>query len=185
MRRADLTSVEEYMARPYRIEVYRDEDYWAAEFPDLSGLVAGHETWEGLQDAIEDAKHAYFEAAIRDGRPLPLPAVRQEDFSGKLVLRLSKSLHRRAARAAEREGVSLNSFLSTALARELGVVETKEQLEGALMLFLNRGSTSFTAHSEDGTGKIERWFTAEPIGWGQSWAWVAQTAKETVAMGGR
>ncbi len=57
-------AIEDYLGLPYRMEVYYDEGYWAAEFPELPGLVAGHETWEGLQAAVEDAKRAYFDAML-------------------------------------------------------------------------------------------------------------------------
>jgi antitoxin HicB len=117
--------LDQYLRLPYRMEVYRDGDYWAAEFPELPGLAAGHETWEGLQTALDDAKRAYFEAALERGLPIPLPAERQLEFSGKLVLRLSKSIHRDAARMAERDGVSLNTFIASAVARELGRCEAR------------------------------------------------------------
>lgn len=112
--------VERYMRLPYRMEIYDDDGYWAVEFPELPGLAVGHETWEGLQAAVEDAKRAYFTAALESGRSIPEPTPAQEEFSGGLVLRLPKSLHREAARAAAREGVSLNTLIVTAVARELG-----------------------------------------------------------------
>lgn len=113
-------TIEDYLSLPYRVEVYYDDGYWAAEFPDLPGLVAGHETWEGLQAAIEDAKRAYFAAMLGSGRPVPRPRPRQEEFSGRLVLRLPKSLHRDASHAAQREGVSLNGFIVTAVGDKVG-----------------------------------------------------------------
>ena len=112
--------IEDYLRLPYRMEVYYDDGYWAAEFPELPGLVAGHETWEGLQVAVEDAKRAYFAAMLESGRPIPRPKSRQEEFSGRLVLRLPKNLHRDAARAAEGDGVSLNSFIVACVAEKLG-----------------------------------------------------------------
>jgi predicted HicB family RNase H-like nuclease len=103
------------MKRPYRIEVFWDEDYWAAEFPELPGLAAGHETWEGLLAEIEAVKRAYFESALKHGDPVPEPKA-VDQASGKLVLRLPKSLHARAARMADRDEVSLNTFLVAAVA---------------------------------------------------------------------
>ncbi len=115
----EATNVEHYMALPYRMEIYWDEDYWAAEFPELPGLVAGNETWDGLQETIEDAKRAWFESALEHGDPIPEPQAHSA-FSGKLVLRMPKSLHAEAAREADREGVSLNTLIVAALSRELG-----------------------------------------------------------------
>src|SRR5262249_41474150 len=75
----DPRQIEEYLRQPYRMEIYWDDGYWAAEFPELTGLVAGHETWEGLQAAIEDAKRTYFEAALESGRPVPAPGTRRTE----------------------------------------------------------------------------------------------------------
>ncbi|MCC7107062.1 MAG: type II toxin-antitoxin system HicB family antitoxin [Chloroflexi bacterium] len=114
------------MRLPYRAEIYWDEDYWAAEFPELPGLAAGSETWEGLATAIEDAKRVYFESALERHLPIPEPGQRPAAYSGRVLLRLPKSLHAQAARAAEQDGVSINSFLVSAVARELGrVSETR------------------------------------------------------------
>lgn len=114
----EATRVEYYMALPYRMEVYWDEDYWAAEFPELPGLVAGSDAWDRLQEKIEDAKRAWFESALEHDDPIPEPRAGNA-FSGKLVLRMPKSLHAQAARTADREGVSLNTLILTALSKEL------------------------------------------------------------------
>lgn len=114
------SAVEEYMRLPYRMEVYWDDGYWAAEFPELPGLAAGHEDRNELWSAVDDAKRAYFEAALRSGRTIPRPRGPQDEYSGNLRLRLAKSIHRHAAEAAGLEGVSLNQFISNAVARELG-----------------------------------------------------------------
>ena len=113
-------AVEQYMTLPYRMEVYFDDDYWAAEFPELSGLVAGHETWEGLLGAVEDAKRSYFTAAIEQGATLPQPIAEQDQYSGRIMLRLQKSLHGLAAKRARHEGVSLNTLIAGAVAKEIG-----------------------------------------------------------------
>ena len=47
-----------------------------------------------------------------------LPPTRQ--YSGKVNLRMPKSLHRDLARRAQQEGVSLNQTIVTALARSVG-----------------------------------------------------------------
>src|SRR4051794_21224116 len=108
-----------YMKLPYRMEIYWDEDYWAAEFPELPGLAAGADTWEELLTEVTDAKRAWFDTMIELGREIPHP--RQADgYSGKLQLRLPKSLHARASRTADAEGVSLNTFIATSIAEAIG-----------------------------------------------------------------
>jgi len=58
----------------------------------------------------------WLEISLEDGNPIPEPAP-DEDYSGKFVARLPRSLHRQLVETAEREGVSLNQFVNVALAR--------------------------------------------------------------------
>jgi antitoxin HicB len=119
-RPAAASRVAEYMQRPYLMEVVWDEDYWAATFPELPGLVAAADRWDELAQKITDAKESYFEAALEAGLPIAEPGDSSEPASGRLLLRLPKTLHRQATRAAARDGVSVNTFLVSAIARELG-----------------------------------------------------------------
>jgi antitoxin HicB len=122
---AAAARVAEYMQRPYVMEVVWDQDYWAATFPELPGLVAAADTWDELEQKISDAKASYFEAALQQGLRIPEPGDSTEPASGRVLLRLPKSLHRQATRAASRDGVSVNTFLVAAIAKELGRREAR------------------------------------------------------------
>ena len=54
-----------------------------------------------------------------DGSTVSLEEMKKglEEYSGKLVLRIPRSLHRELKRAAEREGVSLNQYMLYKLAK--------------------------------------------------------------------
>ncbi len=119
-RAAAPQTADDYMALPYRIEVYYDEDYWAAECADLPGFAAAADTWEELQAKIEDAKRSWFDAALAAGIEIRPPRPVDEPYSGKFVVRIPKSLHAAVVQAADREGVSLNTLVVAAIAKELG-----------------------------------------------------------------
>ena len=53
------------------------------------------------------------------GQTIPEPR-HDEDFSGKFVVRVPKSMHRRLSDAAQADGVSLNQWIVAALASALG-----------------------------------------------------------------
>jgi len=53
------------------------------------------------------------------GHNVPEP-LEENEYSGKLVLRLAKSVHQKAATAARRDGVSLNAFIANCVAEHLG-----------------------------------------------------------------
>ncbi len=119
---ADKT-VEEYLALPYTIEVQRDESDgevgYVARVVELPGCITQGDDFDELGEMIEDAMRGWIELAIEDGRTVPVPKPADE-YSGRFVTRISRSLHRDIARAAERDGVSLNAYVATALARSVG-----------------------------------------------------------------
>jgi len=82
------------------------------ELPDLAEYAETYEeAYDLAVDAIETAAAAYTE----QGRPFPEAQVPADDFSGRVTLRLPRSLHRALAGTAEDEGVSLNQHLVNVL----------------------------------------------------------------------
>jgi predicted RNase H-like HicB family nuclease len=78
-----------------------------AEFPDLSAF------GESPEDAVEEAKTAvegFLKVYVEDGCPVPRPKT-LKTFSGQTRLRLPKSLHSTLHQEADREGVSLNTYI--------------------------------------------------------------------------
>lgn len=112
--------VEDYLKLPYHIEVVYDDDEenpgWVAHVRELRGCITQGDTFEELGEMIQDAMRGWLEIALEDNIPIPEPAP-DEDYSGKFVVRLPRSLHRELAQRAEQEGVSLNQFVNVALAR--------------------------------------------------------------------
>jgi antitoxin HicB len=112
-----------YLSLPYTIEVIRDNDEenpgWVARVVEIPGVITQADTFEELGEMVEDAMRGWIEIAIEDGIPVPEPRP-HEEYSGKFVIRLPKSLHRELAEIADRENVSLNAFVSTALGKAVG-----------------------------------------------------------------
>lgn len=108
-----------YMNLPYTLEVSHDEDGWFAKVLELPGCMTWADTFEELGPMVEDAKRGWIEDALEHGDPVPEPRG-EENYSGKVNLRMPKSLHRDLARRAEREGTSLNQVMITTLARSVG-----------------------------------------------------------------
>lgn len=96
-------------------------------FPRLSAF------GETEEEALKEGKIAlklFIEACLSQGIPLPEPQVVQE-YSGQVRLRLSKYLHQQAARRAEAEGVSLNTFFVDAIAMRVGAETAAEHFLGS------------------------------------------------------
>ena len=66
--------------------------------------------------------YSWIEIGLEDGQPIPEP-IEAESYSGKFVVRVPRSLHRQLVEAAERDNVSLNTFVTAALARSIGAAQ--------------------------------------------------------------
>lgn len=111
---------EEILKRPYtRLIVPDDDGSYRAEILEFPGCIATAETEEEAVRALREVAMSWLASMDASGRAIPDPAHRN-DYSGKLVLRLPKSLHRKAAVAAERDGSSLNTFIVTSIAEQMG-----------------------------------------------------------------
>lgn len=105
------------MRRPYRKVITGDaEDGYLAMVPELPGCFTAGETPAEALEMLDDAMAGWFESAIERGLMVPEPAGRE---SGKLLLRMPKSMHRRLLERAEDEGVSANSLAVSLLAKGL------------------------------------------------------------------
>lgn len=126
--RSTVRTVEEYLALPYTIEVHRDDSdgelAYVARVVELPGCLTQADTFEELEEMVQDAMRAWIESALEDGAPVPEPR-QVEEYSGKFVVRVPRSLHRQLAITAERDGVSLNAYVSTKLAYAVGASITQ------------------------------------------------------------
>jgi len=95
---------------------------WLAEIPELPGCMSDGETREEALKNLEDAKKAWLRTALKRGQEIPLPKPGEEEYSGRLTLRMPRSFHRQLAQAAGREGVSLNQFILTLLSLGYGAL---------------------------------------------------------------
>lgn len=66
----------------------------------------------------EDAKRAWFTAALEDGVFIHEPQ-QLENYSGQFKLRIPKTLHRKLAIKARNEGISLNQYCVYLLSKTL------------------------------------------------------------------
>ena len=139
-----METASEYLKKPYgRLLVPEEEGGYRAEIIEFPGCFAEGETAAEAAANLEDAAHSWLESTIAKGQTVPEP-IEELDYSGKLVVRLPKSLHRRAAFAANREGVSLNQFIVSSVAEQVG---------GYRWSIFNTNRVSLTFTVRVGTGK--------------------------------
>ena len=116
------------LKRPYaRVVVPETDGTFRAEILEFPGCIAtGDSAAEALTE-LEEVAVAWLSAALAQGQKIPEP-LEAVEFSGRLVLRMPRSLHKKAARLAEREGVSLNQLIVTSLAEHVGASSRAAQM---------------------------------------------------------
>jgi antitoxin HicB len=113
-------NLEYYLNLPYTREFIPDPTGgWDIRIKELPGCISQGETPEEAMRMIEDAMRLWLTVSLEDGDLIPEPRLEQE-YSGKFVARVPKSLHRKLVETAEQEGVSLNQLVSTTLAALVG-----------------------------------------------------------------
>jgi predicted RNase H-like HicB family nuclease len=110
-----MKTVEYYSKLNYKTSVYRDDEGdFITEVDDLPGCVAHGATPDEAFKNLEEAKHAWVESRLAAGLDVPEPRP-IEDYSGKVLLRMPRSLHRRLAVQSTQERVSLNQYIVSLL----------------------------------------------------------------------
>lgn len=112
-------SVERYVGLPYHLSVVRDaEDKgtpWTASVEELPGCTSRGKTSDEALNGVKEAMTQWITLALKEGRDIPEPRS-TSSHSGRLLLRMPRTLHGELTRAAERESVSLNQFITDTLA---------------------------------------------------------------------
>ena len=113
------------MSLPYQeVIIAAKEGGYVGYIPDLKGCITQAETKTEIVEMLEDAKKCWLEGALEDRLKIPEPVL-EDDFSGRINLRIPKSLHRSLAMSARKESVSLNQMAVSLIASGLGISTPK------------------------------------------------------------
>ena len=117
------SALERYADLPYHVTLVRDGEEkgspWTAAVEELPDCTSRGRTAQEAVSGIEEAMARWIAAALEAGREVPEPKP-ETSHSGRLLLRMPKTLHAGLTRVAEREGVSLNQFITDVLASAIG-----------------------------------------------------------------
>ena len=108
-----MKRAKDYIDLPYNyiIQPIKDEsgEYYYARVLELDGCQSTGDTFEEAYNNLREAMEGWIETKLENGFKIPLP-VGHENFSGKFIVRIPKSLHYKLTIEAEKEGVSLNQY---------------------------------------------------------------------------
>ena len=104
----------------YEFAVYKmsveGHDFWVAESKSLKGCVGQGETSAEAISELEENELEWLKTAEKYGITIPpVPVRKEQEFSGKTMLRISPFTHERASDNAKRLGISLNQYLNDAV----------------------------------------------------------------------
>lgn len=142
-------------------------DYFEAMVAELPDIVEYGENLDQVYSLAIDSIETLREAALEQGRPFPdpLPSKTLNEFSGRVTLRMSKSLHAKASMLADQEAVSLNLWIVEAISARIsaGFSVSERNRENKFLEFFYRPQTPYSVtenkivallSSEDGFFKI-------------------------------
>jgi antitoxin HicB len=131
-RAKEQKGIEYYMGLPYSILLHELEEegkkYWIAEVPELPGCKSHGSSVEEAVKSVEEAKRDWILDSLKEGEIVPTP-IERESYSGRMLVRMSRSLHRSLALIAESERLSLNQLIVTILAKEAGRLNVLNRVE--------------------------------------------------------
>lgn len=108
-----MKSVKEYLNLPYNYIIHPVNDesgrYFYAHVLELDGCQSTGDSFEEAYQNLKEAMEGWIETRIEGGFEVPLP-IGYDNFSGKFLVRIPKSLHYKLTVEAEQEGVSLNQY---------------------------------------------------------------------------
>ena len=150
-------SVDYYLNLPYTKEIikYPDGGYFIS-VKELPGCMTEADTLEEAFEMIEDAMKAWLEVSIESGDEIPLPeSMSEEYYSGKVLLRLPKSLHKKLSEQAKEDGVSLNTYIVKLLAENSAIKDIEKLIRSVQKIDETEDFTLERTYTENAKKIIE------------------------------
>lgn len=114
---------------PFIVTPDPDGGYFLS-YPDLPGCMTQVDSASDIAAAAEDIRSLWLESAHAHNLEIPLPKG-TAGYSGKFLVRVPRSLHRRLAQSAEQEGVSLNQYVVSLLTTNDALSRIERRLDGS------------------------------------------------------
>lgn len=125
-------TAKEYLNEPYsRVLIPEDDGTYSADILEFPGCFAQGGTPGEAYANLEKVAESWIEAALEQGQEIPAP-IEAHDFSGRIALRIPKSIHKQAAKFAEMDDTSLNQFFLAAISARVGAEDFVERLSKRL-----------------------------------------------------
>lgn len=141
-----------YMSLSYKIEMDEitdeGEHYYKLKIPRLPGVVAFGDTMDEALEELQEGKKVWFQKCLLDKITIPEPI--NTASSGRVTVRMPKSLHKQLNDFAEEEGVSLNQYIVSLLTQN-SVIGIYDKIGNTLLNKINDFFPSVNTRKQDAT----------------------------------
>ncbi len=118
-----MRHIEEYSNLNYRFSLHRDEEgNYFAEVDEFPGCIADGSSPNEAMGNLREAMKSWVTSRIEAGLEVPEPRD-TTNYSGRILVRLPRSLHKNLSEQASSEGISLNQHIVSALSEHFGRTE--------------------------------------------------------------
>src|SRR5690554_6051628 len=107
--------------------IFAGEECYEARVLELPDVAEYADSFEEAYELAIDTVETTAEIFAEKGKLMPTPFEPADDFSGRVTLRMPKTMHRAYSRMADIEDVSLNQLLVNCLSFALGAFNAKYQ----------------------------------------------------------
>ena len=130
-----MRSLQEYLILPYTYVLKQESDgSYFISVKELPGCMSVGESITDAHEMIRDAMKAWISNSLEDGMQIPEPEEETlNDYSGKFVVRITPTLHKKLVEGAKKNGVSMNHYTSELLSERCAILETYEKVYSQLV----------------------------------------------------
>lgn len=127
-----MTFEPDYYSISIRKELHDGEQYYVgrvAEFPNIGVFESSPSEAYSL---VVDAISTLHDIALKSGQDMPVPfPAPQDEFSGRVTLRLPRTLHAKVSAYANYEDCSVNTFLVSIISAAVGEKNIKSKVKSS------------------------------------------------------
>lgn len=117
----------DYMALPYTFEITKSGESFFGRVKELPGCMTEADSRAEAVEMLQEAFGLWLETALDLGKEIPLPQSESE-YSGKVLIRMPPSLHKRLSIVAAESSMSLNTLLISLLDKNSDLIsDLREQ----------------------------------------------------------
>ena len=113
-----VSHLDEFLNLDYKLEILPfeedNEKGYVVKSPELKGLEVYGETVEEALSEVREAKEALYQVYSNNKTPIKYPkkySPSAENFSGRITVRIPKTLHKRVHEYSDKNDVSLNTAM--------------------------------------------------------------------------